>query len=105
MRFLLVALLSKILGLVGKILGGGTDMPGKIALRLYPHILKKIRCSGTVIAVTGSNGKTTTSNLIAHALRENQYSVVNNTTGSNLTSGITSALLGACSLTGKVKAD
>lgn len=48
------------------LLGGGTDLPGRIALRLHPHVMKKLRFSGRVICVTGSNGKTTTSNLIAH---------------------------------------
>lgn len=105
MKFLITALLCKALAVAGKLLGGGTDLPGKIALRIYPHIMKKIRFSGKVIAVTGSNGKTTTSNLIAHILKKNGYSVVNNELGSNMTSGIATTLLLSCSLSGKIKAD
>lgn len=105
MKYAFVALVCKMLTLAGKILGGGTDLPGKVALKMYPQIMKKLSFKGKVIAVTGSNGKTTTSNLIAHIMRESGYKVVNNELGSNMKSGITSALISAASLSGKVKAD
>lgn len=105
MKFWLTALLCKALSLAGRILGGGTDLPGKIALRFYPQVMKKLRFDGKVLAITGSNGKTTTANIVAHVLRENGYSVVNNELGSNMTSGIASTLLCACTLGGRVKAD
>lgn len=105
MKFFITALLCKALGLAGKILGGGTDLPGKIALKLYPRVLKHIKFKGKVLAVTGSNGKTTTANIVAHVLRQNGYSVVNNELGSNMTSGIATTLLSACTLGGNIKAD
>lgn len=105
MRFLIASLVCKALTLAGKILGGGTDTPGRIALKIYPHAMKKIRFSGKVIAVTGSNGKTTTSNLITHILKNNGYSVVSNELGSNMTSGIASTLLSAASVFGRIKSD
>lgn len=105
MRFAIVALLCKALSVAGGLLGGGTDLPGRIALKLYPRILRNIKFTGKVIAVTGSNGKTTTSNLIAHTLRKNGFSVVNNAKGSNLTAGIATTLLCACGLGGTLKAD
>ncbi|MBR5783191.1 MAG: DUF1727 domain-containing protein [Clostridia bacterium] len=105
MRFALTALLCKALSIAGKLLGGGTDLPGKIALKMYPRVMKKLKFDGKVLAITGSNGKTTTANIVAHVLRENGYSVVNNELGSNMTSGIASTLLCACTLGGRIKAD
>lgn len=105
MKFLLAVLLGKALRLAGRILGGGTDLPGKIVLKFYPHAMKKIRFTGKVLAITGSNGKTTTANVVAHVLRENGYKVVNNELGSNMTSGICTTLLENCSLGGKIDAD
>lgn len=105
MKFFLVALFCKMLSLAGRLLGGGTDLPGRIALKLYPTILRKLRFRGKVICVTGSNGKTTTSNLLAHTLRKNGFSVINNEKGSNLTPGVCSTLLSAATLGGEVKED
>lgn len=104
-RFFFVALICRALSTIGLLLGGGTDLPGRIALSLYPGVMKKLRFSGRVICVTGSNGKTTTSNLIAHVLRKNGFSVINNEKGSNLTAGVATTLLCACTPGGTVRAD
>ena len=93
MRFALAVLLGRVIRFVGKFIGRSTTLPGRLALRLDPDFLRKMKFDGKVLAVTGSNGKTTTQNLIAHILRKNGYSVINNTEGSNLSAGVATTLL------------
>ena len=47
---------------------GGTAMPGHIALLICPDLLNRLSGSVTSIAVTGTNGKTTTSRMIEETL-------------------------------------
>ena len=105
MRFALAVLLGRVIRFVGKFIGRSTTLPGRLALRLDPDFLRKMKFDGKVLAVTGSNGKTTTQNLIAHILRENGYSVINNTEGSNLSAGVATTLLEHCTLGGRIKSD
>ena len=109
MRLFFAILIGKLLKFFGGFVGRSTDLPGNIALKICPDLLKRLEVKGKVIAVTGSNGKTTTSNMIAHVLRETEGKrgkiVVNNKEGANIISGCTTTLIGASSLRGKVKAD
>lgn len=57
----------------------------------------------TIIAVTGTNGKTTVSNLLADTLEKAGHRVLINRAGSNVASGIATALLKGCNLAGRVK--
>ncbi|HUX19699.1 MAG TPA: Mur ligase family protein [Spirochaetia bacterium] len=83
--------------------GGGTTLPGLIALRIDHRVLAKLssRLPNGTILVTGTNGKTTTSRLLAATLSQSGESVIHNRSGANLLSGITTALLMQCSLTGR----
>ena len=58
-----------------------------------------------VIAVTGSNGKTSTVEMIAAILRAGGKTVVYNEEGSNQIEGVTTTVLTHASLTGAVRAD
>lgn len=80
-------------------------LPGKIALKLCPDFLGQLNKPKTVIAVTGTNGKTTVSNLLTSILTANGYSVTNNSLGSNVQAGVTATLLEDTTLTGKPKKD
>jgi len=86
--------------------GGGFALPGLIAEKLDPNLSGKLAAglSGGVIVVTGTNGKTTTTRLIAEMLEANGIAVVTNSTGSNLKRGITSALIAAADRRGRMKA-
>jgi len=90
---------------VGKIFHKGSSLPGKIALRICPDILSLVELPKHVIAVTGSNGKTSTVEMIAHILRENNLKVGYNKEGSNQIEGVTTLVLRNTTLAGKVTCD
>ena len=104
---LFMAKLTKlVITIVGKIFKiNGSHFPGKVALKLCPDFLKKVGKPKTIITVTGTNGKTTTCNLIIDSLEKNGYKVLNNKTGSNVQGGITTALLNGVKLNNKSKYD
>ena len=91
---------SKYSWLIGK---NATYLPGLIALKLDKNFLCGLQKPETLICVTGTNGKTTTSNMITDILRDNGYSVTNNGFGSNVQAGVATALLADATLTGKPK--
>ena len=98
-------LVAKIIILIGKILNRGSVLPGNIALRIDKNILSKLEMPKIVIAVTGSSGKGSTTSLIANSLRDLNYKVTHNISGSNLNTGILTTILEDTTITGKVKTD
>ncbi len=103
MKKAFVIIICKILTRIGKLVGKGSSLPGKIALKLCPDILSKIKFCEHVIAVTGSNGKTSTVELIARVLSDCGYKVAYNKEGSNQIEGVTTLVLNDCTLSGKVR--
>ena len=81
----------------------GTDFPGQLALRLCPDFLRYIGRPKAVIAVTGTNGKTTVSNLLSDILEAEGHRLITNRAGSNIASGISTALLKGCDLLGRCR--
>ncbi|MBQ7385301.1 MAG: DUF1727 domain-containing protein [Ruminococcus sp.] len=100
--FLAVAF-CKTVRFFAKLLGRGSSLPGALTLKLFPNILKDITPPEKIIAVTGSNGKTSTVELIAHVLKESGASLVYNKEGSNQIEGVTTMLLCDSTLSGKAK--
>ncbi len=80
-----------------------SNLPGVIALKICPDTLKYIEKPEKIIAVTGTNGKTTIINLIIDILKKNNTETVNNKLGSNTITGITTALIEGCDIFGKCK--
>lgn len=80
---------------------GGTTFPGKVALKLYPGIIKALAASYTIIMVTGTNGKTTTTRIIGQMLTENNIEFITNKSGANLVYGVVSTFIEAASPTGE----
>ena len=73
--------------------GSGSVIGGRVALKLDPDLLGRLAQHLDVILVSATNGKTTTTRLIAEALRASGP-VVSNALGANMPAGITSALAG-----------
>ena len=105
MRKFLAILACKVLRFVGKLVGKGSSLPGKYALKLCPDILRRVELPPHIIAVTGSNGKTSTVEMIAAILRAGGKRVVYNEEGSNQIEGVTTLVLCNATFGGKVKAD
>ena len=105
-RFYFALWIAKAAQTAMKILGrNATYLPGKLAVKICPDFMGHLRLPKTVIAVTGTNGKTTVSNMLTSVLTANGYSVTNNSLGSNVQAGVASALLQDSNLLGHAKKD
>ena len=73
------------------------SLPGKMALKVDPSLLADLRgrCSEGMLITVGTNGKTSTNNILADAFEAAGFSVACNRTGANLVAGVSSALLQA----------
>ena len=105
MKKILAIIVCKVLRVVGKMIGKGSSLPGKFALKICPDILSRVKLPQNIVAVTGSNGKTSTTEMIAHILRNAGKKVIYNAEGSNQIEGVTTFILANASLFGKVKGD
>lgn len=87
--------------------GGGTALPGIVAERIHPQLLSSAagRLRGGVVLVSGTNGKTTTSRLLASMLSGSGLRVMHNRAGSNLMRGIVSSVVLGSRVTGRPSAD
>lgn len=87
--------------------GGGTAFPGLVATRIDPDMLGKLstRLAEGVTVVAGTNGKTTTSRMLAGVYQASGLRVVHNRSGSNLVRGISGAFAEQSSLAGDPAAD
>lgn len=94
---------GKVAGYLSHVLGHrGSSLPGVVALRLNPAALREFatRASMGVVLVTGTNGKTTTNNMLARILSAAGHRVVCNREGANMRPGVTTAFLRASGLAG-----
>lgn len=107
-KLIVAIVVAKVLIFLTRLTGSqGTVLPGRIARLIYPSILEVLGRNITeeIIVVTGTNGKTTTSNMIAEILKEHNYSIVHNAAGANMLTGITTAFIEKTNLTGNKKFD
>ena len=109
MKFYLALWLGKIINLLIRMIdkSRGSNLSGEKAIVVDPQMIKKFKgvdCS-RMLFITGTNGKSTTNNLVYHIFRENGYDVVANLEGANLMAGIATALIKRSSIFGRIKGD
>ncbi len=93
---------------LGKLMGKkGSSMPGSIAMKISPSLLKSLasQVKKEIILVCGTNGKTTTNNLIYTLLSDDGSKVVCNNVGANMLPGVACAFVSEATLGGKLIAD
>ncbi len=94
LRLFLAILAGRAVRLLSRILHrGGTDLPGRVALMLCPELLSLLAANVKSLAITGTNGKTTSARMIEEAFREAGLHCFANRSGANLISGITTEFI------------
>jgi UDP-N-acetylmuramyl tripeptide synthase len=95
----LAAAVARIARAASRLLGReGGALPGRVLLALSPRALEVLarrgrRSGRRIVLVSATNGKTTTTALLAELLTASGLDVVHNVTGANLRSGIATTLL------------
>lgn len=82
---------------------GGTAIPGIVGLKVSKNILAAVSQGMKIVVVTGTNGKTTTCNMIEHALTSAGHDCLLNKSGANLLHGIASDLICSADWKGKAR--
>ncbi|MBR1461634.1 DUF1727 domain-containing protein [bacterium] len=91
LRFYIALICSRLILLAMKLLHhkGGTSFIGMAVLKICPDFLKYCKkYLSYSTAITGTNGKTTTSGLLAQIYKQNNSRVIHNTKGANMLTGI-----------------
>lgn len=106
LRYFIALWASKAVYVILRLLKRNATMyPGYIALKICPDYLARTKKSPNVLCVTGTNGKTTTTNMVADILSQNGMKVVSNRYGSNINTGVATALTHSVGIFGKPKID
>lgn len=95
-KFLLALWAGKLAMALSRRLGrGGSSLPGRIARRIEPRILDELARGPHMgsIAVSGTNGKTTTAKLLAGIAARAGHRAIHNRAGANMIDGVTAAFL------------
>lgn len=108
MRKLLAIWTGKLLTVLGKLMGKRSSaLPGEYAMKIYPDLIRDLRShiNKEIIVTCGTNGKTTTNNLLCSALEAKGYKVYCNRVGANMLSGVATVYINEANIFGKFKAD
>ncbi len=108
MRLFLAILAARLTAFLAKIKGGkSSSVPGAVALKICPDLVARLssQVRKGIVCVCGTNGKTTTNNLLCSALEGAGNKVICNKLGANMLNGVATAFALAASLGGKIDAD
>ena len=108
MKLFICIIVNKIVTIVCKLFGKkGSVLPAGIVWDVFKgeKVLNKVKYPQYVIAVTGSSGKGSTTDLIYKVLKKQGYDVCYNSNGSNGVLAAMTLILNNCTLTGKFKHD
>ena len=85
----------------------GSSLPGRAALKVDPHIIASLTAGirRGIIVTCGTNGKTTTNNLLCSMLEAQGFRVVSNRLGANMLEGVAAAFATAARPLGYLDAD
>lgn len=107
MRFIVELWIAKFLARLAELIDSsrGTSFAGRHILKLDKDFISKFKgiSKDKVIIVTGTNGKSSTTNLLSHIFQSCGEQVISNLAGANLRSGIATCLIKNSRLNGRVK--
>lgn len=105
-RLALAIFFSKLTYFVFKLCGrNASHSPGVVALKICPNYFADVKKPPLTICVSGTNGKTTCTNMISDVLESNGLKVSTNRLGSNIAPGCATALTNSVNIFGKPKCD
>ncbi|MZP29309.1 DUF1727 domain-containing protein [Heliobacterium undosum] len=86
---------------------GGTSFPGGLGRRIAPGLLSALaaQLKQGAMVITGTNGKTTTSKMLAEMIAASKLTLTHNRAGANLVGGITAAFIESASIGGSIGSD
>ncbi|MGN0658090.1 MAG: MurT ligase domain-containing protein [Emergencia sp.] len=109
MKFYIALWFAKLINVIINIVdkSRGSNFSGEKAMKIDPQMVAHFKGIdySRVLFITGTNGKSTTTNLITHIFRSSGRTVVANLEGANLIYGVATALSKASTLTGRIRAD
>ncbi len=108
MRYRLALWIGKLANMLVKAIDPrrGTNICGQIASKIDPYFLEHSNLDPErVIFITGTNGKSSSTNLLVHLAREQGLKIVSNLEGANLFTGVVNVLVQQAKLSGKLDYD
>ena len=107
-KLMLAVMAAKAAAFLSRMFGGkGSSLPGVVARKIYQGTLRDLarQARKGIIMVTGTNGKTTTNNMIAGVILAAGNKIVINQEGANLITGVTTAFIRYANWLGRIDCD